>query len=102
METTTLISGASVYFIGLDISFLEVGLKGKMNELANDTGGEAFFVGNASGLAEIYRKIESELRSQYFVTYETSSKKPEDQFRTVEVRMKNPKLRAKTIRGYFP
>jgi VWFA-related protein len=91
-----------VYFIGLDISFLEVGLKNKINEISADTGGEAFYVKSAAGLAEIYRKIESELRSQYFLTYETSSKKPEDQFRTVEVKMKDGKLRAKTIRGYFP
>jgi len=91
-----------IYIIGLDISFLEVGLKSKLNEIANDTGGEAFFVKSPSGLPEIYRKIESELRSQYFITYETSSKKPEDQFRTVEVKMKDGKLRAKTIRGYFP
>jgi len=91
-----------VYFIGLDISFLEVGLKGKMNEMAADTGAEAFFVGNASALPEIYRKIESELRSQYFITYETESKKAEDQFRSVDVKLKDPKLKAKTIRGYFP
>jgi Ca-activated chloride channel family protein len=91
-----------VYFIGLDISFLEVGLKGKMNEMAVDTGAEAFFVKNAAGLPEVYKKIESELRSQYFLTYETSSKKGESEFRAVEVRMKDGKLRAKTIRGYFP
>jgi VWFA-related protein len=91
-----------VYFIGLDISFLEVGLKGKMTEMATDTGAEAFFVKNAAGLPEIYRKIESELRSQYFITYETESKKPETEFRAVEVKLKDPKLKAKTIRGYFP
>jgi Ca-activated chloride channel family protein len=91
-----------VYFIGLDISFLEVGLKGKMNEMAVDTGAEAFFVKNAAGLPEVYKRIESELRSQYFLTYETSSKKGESEFRAVEVRMKDGKLRAKTIRGYFP
>ena len=73
-----------------------------MNELAADTGAEAFFVGNAKGLPEIYRKIETELRSQYFLRYLTESKKPEEEFRAVEVRLKDPKLRAKTIRGYFP
>lgn len=95
-------AGVPVFFIGLDLSFLEVGLKSKMNELAADTGAEAFFVGNAKGLPEIYRKIETELRSQYFLRYLTESKKPEEEFRAVEVRLKDPKLRAKTIRGYFP
>lgn len=91
-----------VYFIGLNISFIEVALKGKMNELAGDTGGEAFFVGSAKSLPEIYRKIETEMRSQYFVSYLTTSRKPESEFRTVEVKLKDPKLRAKTIRGFFP
>lgn len=95
-------AGVPLYFIGLDISFLDVGLKGKMNELAADTGAEAFFVNKAAGLPEIYRKIETELRSQYFLGYLTNSKKPEDQFRSVEVRPRNAKLKTKTIRGYFP
>lgn len=95
-------AGVPLYFIGLDISFLEVGLKTKMNELAADTGAEAFYVGSAKDLAQIYRKIEAELRSQYFMSYLTSSKKPDDQFRAVEVRLKDPKLKARTIRGYFP
>jgi len=79
-----------------------VGLKSKMTEMAQDTGAEAFFVGKASGLPEIYKRIESELRSQYFLSYLTHSTKPESEFRTVEVRMKDKKLTAKTIRGYFP
>ncbi|MEO6326704.1 MAG: VWA domain-containing protein [Thermoanaerobaculia bacterium] len=91
-----------VYFIGLDLSFLEVGLKGKMRELAADTGGEAFFVGSAKGLPEIYKKIETELRSQYFLSYLTNSRKPDTEFRTIDVKLKDPKLRAKTIRGFFP
>ncbi len=95
-------AGVPIYFIGLGISFLEVGLKAKMNELARDTGGEAFFVGNAKGLAEIYKKIETELRSQYFLSYLTDSKKPDEEYRTIEVKLSRSDLKAKTIRGYFP
>ena len=43
------------------------GSRPKLKELAADTGAEAFFVGKAAELPEIYRKIETELRSQYFV-----------------------------------
>jgi len=73
-----------------------------MKELAADTGGEAFFIGKAAELQEIYRKIETELRAQYFVSYMTSSKKGENEFRLVDVKLADPKLRPKTIRGYFP
>jgi VWFA-related protein len=94
-------AGIPIYLIGLNMSFLDIGIKSRMSELAADTGAEAFFP-NAKGLAEIYRKIETELRSQYFITYLTNSKKGENEFRAVEVRPKNGKLKVRTIRGYFP
>ncbi len=95
-------AGVPIYFIGLNLSFLETGIKGRMRELAADTGAEAFFVGKAAALPDVYRTIETELRSQYFLRYLTNSQKGENQFRAIEVRLKDPKLRAKTIRGYFP
>ena len=95
-------AGVPIYFIGLKLSLLDMGIKSRLIELAADTGAEAFFIGKASGLAEVYRKIETELRSQYFLRYLTNSAKGENQFRAIEVKLKNPKLRAKTIRGYFP
>ena len=95
-------AGVPIYFIGLNLSFLDTRIKGQMNELAADTGAEAFFVSKAAALPEVYRKIETELRSQYFLRYLTNSQKGENQFRAIEVRLRDPKLRAKTIRGYFP
>ncbi|MFI5180893.1 MAG: VWA domain-containing protein [Thermoanaerobaculia bacterium] len=95
-------AGIPIYFIGMGIPFLELGIKPKMKELAGDAGAEAFFIGKGAELAEVYRKIETELRAQYFVTYLTNSKKGENEFRTVEVKLGDPKLRPKTIRGYFP
>jgi VWFA-related protein len=95
-------AGVPIYFIGLNLSFLDTGIKGRMHELAADTGAEAFFVSKAATLPEVYRKIETELRAQYFVRYLTNSKKGENQFRAIEVKLKDPKLRPKTIRGYFP
>jgi VWFA-related protein len=95
-------AGVPIYFIGLNLSFLDTGIKGRMNELAADTGAAAFFVSKVSALAEVYRKIETELRAQYFLRYLTNSQKGENQFRAIEVRLRDPKLRAKTIRGYFP
>jgi len=95
-------AGVPIFVIGLDLSIFDMGLKGRLRELADDTGGEAFFIGGAKELAEIYRKIEAEVRSQYFLSYLTSSKKKEDEFRAVEVRVGKPGLKAKTIRGYFP
>lgn len=91
-----------IYVIGLSISFIEVGLKGKLNQLADDTGGTVFLVKNAEGLPEVYQRIETDLRTSYFLTYTTQSRKPAGEFRSVEVRVSDPKLKVRTIRGYFP
>ena len=95
-------AGVPIFVIGLDLGLFDMGLKGRLKELAEDTGGETFFIGGARELPEIYRKIEAEVRSQYFLSYLTESKKTDDEFRLVEVRMGKQGLRAKTIRGYFP
>ncbi len=95
-------AGIPIYVIGLGLGFTDIGIKAKLKELATDTGADAFFVGKAAELPAIYQKIETELRSQYFVTYLTNSKKGEDEFRSVDVKLRDPKLRPKTIRGYFP
>ncbi len=95
-------AGVPIFFIGLDLGMFDMGLKSRLKELAEDTGGETFFIGKAAELPEIYRKIETEVRSQYFLSYLNESKKKDDQYRLVEVRMGKPGLRAKTIRGYFP
>jgi VWFA-related protein len=95
-------AGVPIYFIGLDLGMFDIGLKSRLKELAEDTGGEAFFIGGAKELPGIYRQIETEVRSQYFLSYLNESKKKEDEFRLVEVRIGKPGLKAKTIRGYFP
>ena len=91
-----------IFVVGLDLGLFDLGLKSRLKEIAADTGGEAFFIGSAKELPSIYRKIETEVRSQYFLSYLAESKKSEDEFRTVEVRLAKPGLKAKTIRGYFP
>jgi len=95
-------AGVPIFVVGLDLGLFDMGLKSRLKELAEDTGGETFFIGGAKELADVYRKIETEVRSQYFLSYLTESKKKDDEFRTVEVRLARPGLRAKTIRGYFP
>jgi VWFA-related protein len=95
-------AGVPIFVIGLELSMFDMALKSRLKELAEDTGGETFLVGKAAELPEIYRKIETEVRSQYFLSYLTESKKKDDEFRLVEVRLGKPGLRARTIRGYFP
>ena len=91
-------AGVTIYSIGLgeDIE------KKKLARLSEETGGRSFFVKNADELAAIYAAIEEELRSQYFIAYQSNNATGGTGFRTVELKVGKPGTEAKTIRGYYP
>ena len=78
-------------------AFLRTHLQG----LADATGGRCFFIDGTQELDRVYREIESELRTQYLVAYQ-SPREAGERFRLVEVEMANSEHEAKTIPGYFP
>jgi Ca-activated chloride channel family protein len=94
-------SGVAIYTIGLGLSELKLGARSKLAELAEATGGRAFFIDRAEELAGVYGRISEELRSRYFLAY--SSDRPADPngFRPVEVRVKRG-LKARVSRGIYP
>jgi Ca-activated chloride channel family protein len=94
-------SGVAIYTIGLGIGELKLGPRGKLTELAEATGGRAFFVDRADELAGVYGRIEEELRSRYFLAY--SSDRPADAngFHASEVRLKRG-LKARVSPGMYP
>jgi Ca-activated chloride channel family protein len=94
-------SGVAIYAIGLSLSQREFDIVSKLRRLASETGGACYTVGRASELEAIYEKIEQELRTQYVVAYQSSQSEGDD-YRTVEVTIDQPGLKAKTIPGYFP
>ena len=73
-----------------------------LEQLALETGGRAYFVESTSELAAVYDQIGLELRSKYFLAYQSSSTAPSDAFRRVEVVVDERGARARTIRGYYP
>jgi VWFA-related protein len=95
-------SGVVIYTVGLNVSAMKGGIRKKLSSLAEETGGRAFFIAAASDLEDVYEEIESELRSQYLVAYASDREAVEGEFREVEVKVRNGKLTARTIRGYYP
>jgi Ca-activated chloride channel family protein len=91
-------SGVTIYTIGLgdDIE------KRKLTKISEETGGRAFFIKSAAELATIYATIQQDLRSQYLIAYQSTNTSPETNFRTVEVKVAQPGLEAKTLHGYYP
>jgi Ca-activated chloride channel family protein len=91
-------AGVIIYTIGLgkDVD------KKKMEKFAEETGGRSFFVQNASDLEGIYATIEHDLRSQYLIAYQSGNTTGSTEFRTVELKVAQPGLEPKTMRGYYP
>lgn len=93
-------SGVAIYAIGFNLGMMG-GLKNKLAELSEESGGKSFFTNKAEELPAIYAQIERELRSRYLVAYNSNQAggKP-GVFREVEVKVKRG-LKARTSRGYY-
>jgi VWFA-related protein len=95
-------SGVAFYTIGLRLPTNAVDIRMKLERLAEETGGRAFFIDKIFALEGVYSKIEEELRSQYLLAYQSTNSTRDEKFREVEVKIAKPGLEAKTLRGYYP
>jgi Ca-activated chloride channel family protein len=95
-------AGVTIYTIGWALDKGEHEAKKALEKLAEETGGRSFFVADAKELAPVYQSIQEELRSQYLLVYQSTNTTNEKAFRKVDVKVKEPGLEAKTIRGYYP
>ena len=99
-------SQVAIYSIGIDIDQRELMFRGRLQQLCKETGGRCFFITGASELPRVYERIETEVRSQYLLVFE-SPEGDRDAFRKVEVKLKDPRargrrgLKVQTIPGYF-
>jgi VWFA-related protein len=93
-------SGVAIYGIGLSIDQRELDVRSKLVRLCTETGGDCTFVESAAELDKVYERIEHELRSQYLLAYQSAG--DGEEFREIEVRVKERGLRARTISGYYP
>ena len=95
-------SGVSIYSIGLQLDRGEGAAKKKLERLADETGGRAFFVDDPAQLTSVYDTIQQELRSRYLLAYQSSNTSERDVFRSIQVLLDSEDLEAKTLRGYYP
>ena len=95
-------AGVTIYSIGLGFGKGEFESKRKLSKLAAETGGQSFFVEDATALAAIYAQIEDELRSQYLIAYQSTNSDNDDAFRAVDLKVDASGAKAETIRGYYP
>jgi len=95
-------SAVVIYTVGLQTEALDGDARGKLQALAEATGGRAFVIHDASELAGVYQRIEAELRSQYLLGYAPDRPSSVKGYRKVEVRMVRRGATARTIPGYSP
>jgi VWFA-related protein len=95
-------AGVTIYTIGLSLERGDGEAKRALDRLAEETGGRSWFIEEATQLTPIYRSIEEDLRAQYLLVYQSTNTKPDNKFRNVELKVGQPGLEARTIRGYFP
>ena len=90
-------SDVIIYGIGLGTGVRT----GPLRELAKETGGRAFFPGKVEKLAEVYEQVARELRSQYYLTYASSNKTAEGEYRKITLKSNRPGVEIRTRRGYY-
>jgi Ca-activated chloride channel homolog len=72
-----------------------------MRQLAQETGGRAFFPSKIEDLNGVYSQIADELASQYTIGYTSKNPKNDGAFRRIVVQVARPGLTPRTKRGYY-
>lgn len=96
-------SEVTVYAIGTNNFGASSSKRGEKNleTLSEATGGTAFFPFTPERLDEAFEQINTELRSQYSITYVPRDKTRDGRFREIEVRIKDGKdLKLRHRKGY--
>jgi Ca-activated chloride channel family protein len=72
-----------------------------LKQLAQETGGRAYFVTSVSELPKIYEQISEELANQYTLAYTSKNPMRNGAWRRIVVRIARPGLTARTRLGYY-
>ena len=93
-------AGVTIYTIGFRLG--DLGARGKLQKLAEETGGSSFFIDDNQAIAKVYELIEREMRSQLLIAYQSNNKAEDGQFRRIELKVDRPEVVVKTLSGYYP
>jgi len=72
-----------------------------IQQMAETTGGQAFFPSTVKDLDKVYEKVLAEIRAQYTVGFHSTNEKTDGTWRKVEVKVTRKDLRVRSRRGYF-
>jgi VWFA-related protein len=97
---------AVIYAIGIGDSKYGGVDRSALRDVAESTGGRAFFPKKQDDLRAAFAEIEQELRSQYLLAYTSTNKKRDGGYRKMTLEITNPDLQKEKLKlryrpGYF-
>jgi len=90
-----------IYAISTDDSGLVMRGDKVLEQLAEATGGRAFFPFKMKDITHSFAAIEDELRSQYVVSYKPADFDADGRYRTIEISTLKKDLQVRARKGYF-
>jgi VWFA-related protein len=72
-----------------------------LQQMADITGGQAYFPNSVKELDRMYEKVLAEIRAQYTLGYLSANEKTDGTWRKVEVKVTRKDCRIRTRKGYF-
>ncbi|HEU5254539.1 MAG TPA: VWA domain-containing protein [Vicinamibacterales bacterium] len=98
-------SDVTVYSVGfLEHSRGRIEERAHLMQIAEATGGQAFFPSTMKDIDASYDKVVAQIRAQYSLAYTSTNTKQDGAWRKVEIRVTRPDLKGSKIlarRGYF-
>jgi VWFA-related protein len=90
-----------IYAISTDDSGLILRGDKVLQQLADATGGRAFFPFKMKDIKNSFAAIEDELRSQYVVSYHPADFDADGRYRSIEITALKKDLQVRARKGYF-
>jgi Ca-activated chloride channel homolog len=90
-----------IYAISTDDSGLVLRGDTVLQQLADATGGRAFFPFNMKDITRSFSAIEDELRSQYVISYRPAEFDADGRYRSIEITAQRKDLQVRARRGYY-
>jgi VWFA-related protein len=94
-------AGVLIYAISTDDSGLILRGDNVLSQLAEATGGRAFYPYKMKDITHSFSAIEDELRSQYIVSYKPSDFTADGHYRYIQITAKNKDVQVRARRGYY-
>ena len=74
---------------------------GDLKKMSEETGGRVFRVGGKMSLADIFKQIQEEMRTQYAIAYTPTNPVRDGAFRKLEIKTAKKDLKVQARKGYF-